>query len=285
MVGMPWTQHVAFLDDRALVRADPARRGRVGARARVASRGAALRRRQRDSAAGRALARPAAASSASCASSIDEVKSARAREPAHLRQLSADRVPRHVDASTSARSTSTCTASPTCAPISRGCSTSPASGRCCSPKPAPTASAKARDGQAAHHREPHPHRVRRRRVRRDRLLVDRRVVARRAHGARLGVRPRRRGTAAEAGAGGGARGVCRRAVHAPTVRATWPKVSVVVCAYNAADTIDDCLTSLGALTYPHVRGHRRQRRLARRHRRPRAAATRASASSTFRTAA
>ncbi|HET9011243.1 MAG TPA: glycosyltransferase, partial [Gemmatimonadaceae bacterium] len=34
------------------------------------------------------------------------------------------------------------------------------------------------------------------------------------------------------------------------VRAAWPKVSVVVCAYNAADTIDDCLTSLGALTYP-----------------------------------
>jgi O-antigen biosynthesis protein len=33
-------------------------------------------------------------------------------------------------------------------------------------------------------------------------------------------------------------------------RAFWPKVSVVVCAYNAADTIDDCLSSLAALTYP-----------------------------------
>ena len=32
---------------------------------------------------------------------------------------------------------------------------------------------------------------------------------------------------------------------------TWPKVSVVICAYNAADTLDDCLTSLGRLTYPH----------------------------------
>lgn len=31
---------------------------------------------------------------------------------------------------------------------------------------------------------------------------------------------------------------------------TWPKISVVVCAYNAADTLDDCLQSLGALTYP-----------------------------------
>ena len=33
-------------------------------------------------------------------------------------------------------------------------------------------------------------------------------------------------------------------------RRTWPKVSVVVCAYNAADTIDDCLASLSTLDYP-----------------------------------
>ena len=31
---------------------------------------------------------------------------------------------------------------------------------------------------------------------------------------------------------------------------TWPKVTVAVCAYNAADTINECLTSLGRLTYP-----------------------------------
>ena len=30
----------------------------------------------------------------------------------------------------------------------------------------------------------------------------------------------------------------------------WPKVTVAVCAYNAADTLDECLTSLGRLTYP-----------------------------------
>ena len=35
-------------------------------------------------------------------------------------------------------------------------------------------------------------------------------------------------------------------------RAAWPKVSVVVCAYEAAETIDDCLHSLSALTYPNV---------------------------------
>jgi GT2 family glycosyltransferase/sugar lactone lactonase YvrE len=31
---------------------------------------------------------------------------------------------------------------------------------------------------------------------------------------------------------------------------TWPRVSVVVCAYNAADTIEDCLTALDRLAYP-----------------------------------
>ena len=35
-------------------------------------------------------------------------------------------------------------------------------------------------------------------------------------------------------------------------RARWPKVSVIVCAHNAAETIDDCLTSLAALAYPNV---------------------------------
>ena len=31
---------------------------------------------------------------------------------------------------------------------------------------------------------------------------------------------------------------------------TWPRVSVVICAYNAGDTLDDCLDSLGRLNYP-----------------------------------
>ncbi len=37
----------------------------------------------------------------------------------------------------------------------------------------------------------------------------------------------------------------------PDKQATWPKVSVVVCAYNAADTLDDNLASLENLTYPN----------------------------------
>jgi GT2 family glycosyltransferase len=36
------------------------------------------------------------------------------------------------------------------------------------------------------------------------------------------------------------------------VRGTWPTVSVVVCAHDAADTIDECLASLERLTYPDV---------------------------------
>src|SRR5262249_59357298 len=33
-------------------------------------------------------------------------------------------------------------------------------------------------------------------------------------------------------------------------RRTWPRVSVVVCAYNAADTLEDNLASLERLNYP-----------------------------------
>ncbi len=36
----------------------------------------------------------------------------------------------------------------------------------------------------------------------------------------------------------------------PEARRAWPRVSVIVCAYNAADTIDECLTSLEGLRYP-----------------------------------
>jgi GT2 family glycosyltransferase/sugar lactone lactonase YvrE len=40
------------------------------------------------------------------------------------------------------------------------------------------------------------------------------------------------------------------APFSPAARATWPRVSVVVCAYDADDTIEDCLTSLELMTYP-----------------------------------
>jgi cellulose synthase/poly-beta-1,6-N-acetylglucosamine synthase-like glycosyltransferase len=33
---------------------------------------------------------------------------------------------------------------------------------------------------------------------------------------------------------------------------SWPRVSVIVCAYNASATLDDCLSSLDRLTYPDL---------------------------------
>jgi GT2 family glycosyltransferase len=46
--------------------------------------------------------------------------------------------------------------------------------------------------------------------------------------------------------------VSRALADAPFIAdATWPKVSVVVCAYNAAGTMDECLSSLDALRYPN----------------------------------
>jgi GT2 family glycosyltransferase len=44
--------------------------------------------------------------------------------------------------------------------------------------------------------------------------------------------------------------VFREAPFSPAEQRTWPKASVVICAYNAADTLDDCLMSLDQLTYP-----------------------------------
>jgi cellulose synthase/poly-beta-1,6-N-acetylglucosamine synthase-like glycosyltransferase/sugar lactone lactonase YvrE len=41
------------------------------------------------------------------------------------------------------------------------------------------------------------------------------------------------------------------APFAPEEKRHWPRVSVVVCAYNAADTLDDCLASLQHLDYPN----------------------------------
>jgi GT2 family glycosyltransferase len=45
--------------------------------------------------------------------------------------------------------------------------------------------------------------------------------------------------------------VFRAAPFSPEEQVTWPRVSVVVCAYNAADTMNDCLRSLERLTYPN----------------------------------
>jgi GT2 family glycosyltransferase len=46
--------------------------------------------------------------------------------------------------------------------------------------------------------------------------------------------------------------VFAQAPFAEAERRLWPDVSVVVCAYNAADTIGECLTSLEGLEYPKL---------------------------------
>ncbi len=63
----------------------------------------------------------------------------------------------------------------------------------------------------------------------------------------FGLVDRRRGQKAAARAVATA---FEKAPFSQQARAAWPRVSVIVCAYNAADTLEDCLSSLEQLTYP-----------------------------------
>ena len=269
---------------RAEARRSAARSSRKVARARRSSRGAAVRARQRDSARRRPLARPRCASSASCATCT---RTRRRRRPTACSPTSTFRRPSSSTSrsSTSARSTSTCTASPSCARTSRGCSTSPARSRCCSPKRAPTASAKAKTARPRSPRCTSAPRSRKARAARSRSRgpTNGGAAAIRVEDWAFGLVDRERRP--KPAAARRRRGVRRRAVLAPSASATWPRVSVVVCAYNAADTLDDCLALARAADLSGLRGHPRQRRLARSHRARSAAASRACASSTSRTAA
>ena len=240
MVGLPWSQHVAFLDDRRLKRDIRREIAAAGRRARRPSRGADVRARQRDSAGRRALARARRASSGSCASLYQDAKAAAPESlftyvnfpPTEFLDLSffdvcAFNVYLHREAELRAY-------------LAR-------LQHIAGHKPLLLAEAGAdsiregEDGPGRDHGDARPRGVRGRRVRRDRVRVDRRMVARRPSGRGLGVRPRRSRAPPEAGGGGGRRGVRRRAVLAASGSARWPRVSVVVCAYNAADTLDDCL--------------------------------------------
>ena len=62
------------------------------------------------------------------------------------------------------------------------------------------------------------------------------------------------------------RGAARVPSASAATAAQAPRVSVVVCAYNAAATIGECLDALERLNYPDFEVDRRQRRLDRRHR-------------------
>ena len=81
-----------------------------------------------------------------------------------------------------------------------------------------------------------------------RLLLHRRVVHGRPPDQRLGLRPGQRRAQAKAGVPPGRRESTRRARCPRLPR--YPKVSVVVCSYNGAKTLDGCLRSLQKLNYP-----------------------------------
>ena len=236
MVGLPWSQHVAFLDDARSDARYPARGHRARQRCLV-----------------RILPHCMFAVGNEIPPAVVRWHGAAARRALSARPLCRRQGPRrriaccryvnfppteYLDlsiASTSARSTSTCTAKPTCARTWRACSTSPVSSRCCSPRPAPTASARGRSGQAAitamHLRAAF-----------EEGLCGAVAFAwtdewwRGGHADRgLGVRPRRCaiGSPKPALAAVSAAFASERRSREARTR-TWPKVSVVVCAYNAA---------------------------------------------------
>ena len=215
MVGLPWSQHVAFLDDRAAAADDPA----ATSPARSAS--SATIRPSPMFALGNEIP-PSVVRwhgrlrvERFLRRSYQDAKAASPEQPVHLRQLPADRVPR------------ICPFFDVCAfnvylhrePELRAylARLQHIAGH----KPLLLAEAGAdsiregEEGQAAitamHMRAA----LRGRRVRRDRVRVDRRVVARRLRRRRLGVRPRRSPMRQpEAGGRRGRDGVRRRAVPA-----------------------------------------------------------------------
>ncbi len=248
MVGLPWAQHVAFLDDRKLrrqIETDLLETVRA-----LGDHPAVLMF---------ALGNEIPPSIVRwhgrlrverfLRSAVPQGESDRAAEPVHLRQLSTDRVPRPLLLRPLRLQRLPASRSRTCAPTWRACSTSPDTSRCCSPRPEPTASAR---GRTVRRRSPPCTSARR---------SKRAPAARwRSPGPTSGgaaaststdwafglVDAARRPKAAAAA-------VARAFADAPfsqAVRATWPRVSVVVCAYNAADTLEDNLASLEALTYP-----------------------------------
>ena len=212
MVGLPWSQHVAFLDDRKL----DARRSAATSSGRSA-RSATTRRCSCSRSATRFLpASSAGTGDVRVEHFLRRPVPSRRKTPRRKRSspTSTFRRPSFSisRSSTSAPSTSICIASPSCAPTSRGCSTSPATSRCCWPKRAPTRIREGEDGQAD--------------------ITAMHIRAAFEEGAcgaiafawtdewwrgghrrrRLGVRPRRSRSPAETGRGRRGPGVCRRAI-------------------------------------------------------------------------
>ncbi len=227
---------------------DRAARARRRARVRRPSGRALLRDRQRDPGADRALARAPPRSSGSSSGSYDAAKAEDPGRARHLRQLPDDRVPRaavprlrllqRLPRSRRTRSR----------PISRGCRTSPATGRWCWPRSASTAAATARTRRRASLDWQIRTAFARGLRRRVRLRLDRRVAPRRPRHRRLGLRPDRPRPAAEARAGRGAR------ARSPRCRSRRTRAGRASRSSSAATTARarsaTCLDGLRALDYP-----------------------------------
>ena len=248
MVGLPWSQHVAFLDDRALKRAHPPRDHRAGRRARRSSGGADVRARQRDSARRRALAR-SDARRAFPAQPVRGRQGRVARQPVHLRQLSADRisrslVPRHLRLQR--------------LPASRARAARVS--RAAAAHRRPEAAAARRGGRRQHPRRRSAARPRSRRCTSAPRSRKARAARSRSRGPTSGGAAAIRSTTGSSAWSIASAGRSRRRPPSPrrsttrrsraSASAAWPRVSVVVCAYNAADTLEDNLRSLEQLTYP-----------------------------------
>ena len=265
MVGLPWEQHVTFLDD-------PGRADSIEARVREGVRACAghpavfgYRRRQRDPRAHRALAR-AQAHRALPQAALPGREGRGSRRAGHLRQLSLDRVPR-----AALPRLRLLQRLPRGAGIARGLPR---------PPPEPGRRAAARDGGDRARQSPQrrggagagarlaaAHDQRGRLRRSLRVRVDGRVAPRRVTRSTTGTSASPAATAAPSRRWR----PCAEAYAAMPVRAQddWPMVSVVVCTYNGSSTLPECLDSVLGLRLPELRGHRRGRRLHRRQRRAR----------------
>ena len=209
MAGIPWEQHIAFLNDRGRARD----RQNVGESIREIAGHPAdplLRDRQRDPGLDRALARPAA----DRALPAQALRRGQARGPGragHVRQLPEHRVPpaalhrpRLLQRVPRVGSPVRVLSRP--APEHRG---RPAAAR---DRGRPRLPAQLRGCPGARARLAGPHGVRRRLFRHVRVLVDRRVASRRLRHRRLGVRPGGPRPLAQAGARHRRQGLLRDAV-------------------------------------------------------------------------
>ena len=270
LVGLPWEQHVAFLDERRRARAIVASASRASAR--CAGHPAVL---------GYAVGNEIPASivrwhgrrrverflDAAVRARCSEDRPGRAR---HLRQLPEHGVPAARRSSTSSRSTSTSRTRRRSTPTSPGSRASPGErpllhrrDRARQPpqrRRTPGARARAADSRTA---------FARRLRRRVRVRLDGRVAPRRRRRARLGLRASPTATAARSRRSRRSRAAFAAAPVAGAGRDAPRRLRRRLHPQRRRDAARVPATAFARLDYPDLRGDRRRRRLDRRHRRDR----------------